>query len=224
MEKSIAVLGLGNYGMSLAKEMYDMGADVLAVDKDEEKVKEISGFCTEAVCIDLSSEEEIGTLDLKNMDIVVCAMGRNLAASIMAVTVCKEQNVPTVMAKSSSKRMSSILKKVGADKVIIPEAENGIRTARIITSDTFLDYFQVDENLCMIEMSPAPDWVGQSLADLDLRKKYRINIVAMQEDTGAKWELINPFEKLSENCRLLIILEHSQLKTLTKIRRKNDAG
>ncbi|MCR4934107.1 MAG: NAD-binding protein, partial [Lachnospiraceae bacterium] len=98
MEKSIAVLGLGNYGMSLAKEMYSMGADVLAVDKSEEKVKEIADYCTEAVCLDLSSEEEISTLDLKSMDIVVCGMGKNLAASIMAITVSKEQKVPVVVA------------------------------------------------------------------------------------------------------------------------------
>jgi len=182
MEKSIAVLGLGNYGMSLAKEMYNMGADVLAVDKDEEKIKEIADSCTEAVCLDLTSEEEISTLDLKSMDIVVCGMGKNLAASIMAITISKEQNVPVVVAKSSSTRMTSILKKIGADKVVIPEEENGMRSARIIASDTLLDYFQVDENLCMIEMSPAADWVGHSLIELNLRKHYKINIVAKQED------------------------------------------
>ena len=219
MNKSIAVLGLGNYGMSLAKEMYEMGADVLAVDKDAEKIKEISDYCTEAVCMDLLSEEEITCLDLKSMDIVICAMGRNLAASIMGITVSKEQNVPTVMAKSSSKRMTSILQKVGADKVIIPEAENGVRTARIISSDTFLDFFQVDENLCMIEMKPKDDWVGHTLAELDIRKRYEVNIVAKQENAEKKWELINPREKLNPTCRLLIVLEKSQLTKLTKIRR-----
>ena len=219
MNKSIAVLGLGNYGMSLAKEMYEMGADVLAVDKDAEKIKEISNYCTEAVCIDLLSEEEISGLDLKSMDIVVCAMGRNLAASIMGITVSKEQNVSTVMAKSSSNRMTSILQKVGADKVIIPEAENGVRTARIISSDTFLDFFQVDDNLCMIEMKPRAEWVGHTLAELDIRKQYKVNIVAKQEDAEKKWELINPVEKLSPTCRLLIVLEKSQLTKLTKIRR-----
>ncbi len=215
MKKSIAVLGLGNYGMSLAKEMYRMGADVLAVDKDEEKIKEIADSCTEAVCADLTSEEEIGALDLKTMDIVVCAMGKNLAASIMAITVSKEQNVPSVVAKSSSQRMSSILKKVGADKVIVPEAENGIRSARIIASDTVLDYFQVDDNLSMIEMKPEPDWIGHSLLELNLRKQYKINIVAMQENKDDKWQLISPSQKLSETCRLLVVLEKSQLGKLT---------
>ena len=222
MGKSIAVLGLGNYGMSLAKEMYNMGADVLAVDKDEEKIKEIADHCTEAVCLDLSSEEEITTLDLKSMDIVVWGMGKNLAASIMAITVSKEQNVPVVVAKSSSLRMTSILKKIGADKVVVPEEENGKRSARIIASDTLLDYFQVDDNLCMIEMNPAAEWVGKSLVELNLRKHYKIHIVAKQEDKDSKWELINPSEKLSENSRLLIVLERSQLEKMSKLGKLSD--
>ncbi len=219
MKKSIAVLGLGKYGMSLAKAIYDMGADVLAVDRDEERVREIADHCTEAFCIDLSSEEEIAALDLTNMDIVVCSMARNLAASIMAVTVSKEQNVPFVIAKSSSARMSSILRKTGADKVIIPEEESGIRSARILVSDTFLDYFQVDDNLCMIEMKPHPDWIDRSPIELNLRKHYEINIVAKQEDEEARWELISPSEKLSRTCRLLIVLERSQLAKMTKLRK-----
>lgn len=222
MKKSIAVLGLGKYGMSLAKAMYNMGADVLAVDKDEEKVKEIADLCTEAVCIDLSSEEDIAGIDLKNMDIVVSAMGRNLAASIMAVAVSKEQNVPLVVAKSSSERMTSILKKIGADKVIVPEEESGMRSARILASDSVLDYFQVDDNLCMIEINPHPDWIEKTPVELNIRKHYDINIVAKQDDPGGRWELINPNEKLSATCRLLIVLERSQYNKMVKYKKLGD--
>lgn len=218
MKKTIAVLGLGKYGMSLAKALYDMGADVLAVDKDEEKVKEIADHCTEALCIDLASEEEITALDLTNMDIVVCAMGRNLAASIMAVAVSKEQGAGFVVAKSSSERMTSILRKIGADKVVVPEEENGIRSARILTSDTVLDYFQMDDNLCMIEMKPHADWAGRSPAELNLRKHYEINIVAVKEEGADSWKLTDPTRKLSAGCKLMIVLERSQLKTLTNLR------
>ncbi|MCR4575519.1 MAG: TrkA family potassium uptake protein [Lentisphaeria bacterium] len=222
MKKSIAVLGLGKYGMSLAKAMYDMGADVLAVDKDMDTVKEISGYCTEAICMDVLNEEEIGNLDLKNMDIVVSAMGGNLAASIMAVAVSKEQHVPSIVAKSSSSRMSSILKKIGANMIIIPEEESGLRTARVLASDTILDYFQVDDNLCMIEMEPLPEWTGKSPLDLSLRRNYLINIVAKQDHAGSKWKLIDPDDKLKETCRLLIVLEKAQLSKLLKNRLSHD--
>ena len=107
MKKSIAVLGLGKYGASLAKNMYEMGADVLIVDQDQDKLKELNGFCTAAVCADITNEDEVISLGLKNMDIVAVAMAGNLAASIMAVAVAKEQGVPLIVAKSSSDRMTN---------------------------------------------------------------------------------------------------------------------
>ena len=108
MKKSVAVLGLGRYGISLAKSLYEMGADVLVADKNEDLIKEMADFCTVGICADLENEEEIKSLDIKNMDIVVCAMGRNLSASIMSVAVAKELGVPLVVAKSSSERLEQI--------------------------------------------------------------------------------------------------------------------
>ena len=120
MGKSVAVLGLGKYGMSLAEHLYDAGADVLAVDKNKDLIADIADKCTTAVCANLTDEDAVMALGLQNMDIVVSAIGSNLAASIMAVAVAKEQGVPLVVAKSSSERMSSLLKKVGSDKVSDP--------------------------------------------------------------------------------------------------------
>ncbi|MCR4685939.1 MAG: NAD-binding protein, partial [Lachnospiraceae bacterium] len=130
MKKSVAVLGLGKYGKSLSENLYKNGADVLAVDCNEDLIDEFSDKCTSAVCANLANEEEVLALDLKEMDIVVVAMGGNLAASIMSVTVAKEQGVPVVVAKASTDRMASILLKVGADKIIDPEGEGGMRSAR----------------------------------------------------------------------------------------------
>ena len=130
MGKSVAVLGLGKYGKSLAENLYMMGADVLAVDKDKEVINEFAGKCTSAVCANLENEDEVEALGLKNMDIVVCATG-NLAAAIMSVAVAKEKNVPLIVAKTSSDRMSSILLKIGVDKILDPEGEGGMRSARI---------------------------------------------------------------------------------------------
>ena len=121
MAKSIAVLGLGKFGMSLVRGLNEMGADVLAVDKVEANVKEIAASCASAVCADLSNEENLLKLGLEDMDSVVIAMGESLEPSILSVAVSKELGVPMIVAKSSSKRMSSILLKVGANRVIMPE-------------------------------------------------------------------------------------------------------
>ncbi len=128
------------------------------------------------VCADLADEDEVMSLGLKDMDIVVTAMGNNLAASIMSVTVAKEQGVPLVVAKASSDRMAAILKKVGADRIIDPEGEGGGRSARILMSSVFKDFYELDENMCLIEMLPKKEWVGKNLEELDLRKKMELNI------------------------------------------------
>ncbi len=214
MKKSIAVLGLGKYGMSLAESMYEMGADVLVVDIDEEKVKDASEFSTSAMIADLSDEDEVEALGLKNMDIVAVAMGGNMAPSIMSVAVAKEQGVPLIVAKSSSNRMSSILKKIGADKVIIPEEYGGQQSARILASNNFLDYFQVDKTLSMVEMNPLKKWVGKDLRQLNIRKNYGVNVIAVKENEH--WKIIEPDRIMNANDELLIVAEKDNLNKINK--------
>ena len=216
MKKTIAVLGLGKYGISLAKSMYEMGADVLVVDNDRDKLKDMDGFCTAAVCADLTNEDEVEMLGLKNMDIVAVAMAGNLSASIMSVAVAKELNVPLIVAKSSSDRMTSILKKIGANKVIVPEEYGGEQSARILASDTFLDYFKVDENLCMVEMLPLPKWVGKNMVELNLRKNYKINVIAYMNHETGHWKILDPTEPLDADNELLIVLERDYLHRINK--------
>ena len=210
MKKSIAVLGLGKFGRSLARSLSSLGADVLAVDQNETSVKEIADFCSEAVCADLTNEESLNALGLKDMDIVVVAVGRNLEASIFAVSAAKEQGVPLVMAKSISVRMSTILRRIGADKVILPEEYAGNRTAVTLMSESVLDYFQVDDSLCMIEMKPHSEWVGKTMAELDIRKNYHANVLA-EKDADGKWMMDDPERAIMEDSVLLVILEHKDL-------------
>ena len=211
MKKSVAVLGLGKYGRSLTENLYRMGADVLAVDCNEELVDEYASKCTSAVCANLANEDEVLQLGLKNMDIVVSAMGRNLAPSIMSVAVAKEQGVPFVVAKSSSERMSSILLKVGADKILDPEGEGGMRSARILISNSFKDFFELDENMYMIEMEPKKDWIGKNLIELQLRHKMNVNVVAIREK-GKLWHFVDPKEAFTKDCQILIVMEKKHMK------------
>ena len=211
MKKSIAVLGLGKFGRSLARSLSSLGADVLAVDQNETIVKEIADFCSEAVCADLTNEESLNALGLKDMDIVVVAVGRNLEASIFAVSAAKEQGVPLVMAKSISVRMSTILRRIGADKVFLPEEYAGNRTAVTLMSESVLDYFQVDDSLCMIEMKPHSEWVGKTMAELDIRKNYHANVLA-EKDADGKWMMADPERTLQEGSELLVLLDERRDK------------
>ena len=211
MKKSVAILGLGKYGCSLAQSLHDMGQDVLVADKNESLIKDISSKVTAAVCANLESEDEVNALGLQNMDIVITAMGGNIAASIMCISIAKDKGVPTVIAKTSSARMAKILSRVGADKIIDPEQEGGVRSARILASTSIHDYFELDDNLCMVELQPRSTWIGKSLMELNLRQKYNMNVAAIKEK-GGSWGYVSPTKKLNEKNLLMVILEKDDLR------------
>lgn len=210
MKKSIAVLGLGKYGISLAEALYALGEDVLVVDRNEKLIRDMSSRVTSAVCANLDNEDEVMALGLQNMDIVITCMGGNLSASILCVAIAKEKGVGAVIAKTSSARMKKILERVGADKVICPEEEGGVRSARILASQYIRDYFEIDDNLCMIELRPKQEWIGKDLIELNLRKMYNMNVAAIREK-GCKWRFVDPTHKLGEKNFLLVILEKGSI-------------
>ena len=188
MKKSIAVLGLGKYGRSLAENLYLMGADVLAVDSDEKVVNDFSGKCTSVV--------------QANMDI---------AAAIMSVAVAKEQGVPLIVAKASTDRTASILRKIGVDKILDPEGEGGMRSARILLSSSFKDFWEIDDNLYVVELKVREAWIGKTLIELQLRKNHMMNVVALKAE-GKKWRFGNPEEPLRQDEVLLVAMEKKDLR------------
>jgi trk system potassium uptake protein TrkA len=210
MKKSIAVLGLGKYGMSLAQTLYDLGEDVLVVDKNENLIRDISPKVTSAVCANLDNEDEVLALGLQNYDIVITCMGGNLSASILCVSIAKEKGVPLVIAKASTDRMKKILDRVGVDKIICPEEEGGVRSARILTSQYIHDYIEIDENLCMIELQPKKAWIGKNLIELNLRQKYNMNVAGIKS-MGGNWAYVDPTRKLSEDNLLMVIIEKDDI-------------
>ena len=210
MKKSIAVLGLGKYGRSLAENLYLMGADVLAVDNDEKVVNDFSGKCTSVVQANMENEEEVAALGLKNMDIVVSCTGTNIAAAIMTVAVAKEQGVPLIVAKASTDRTASILRKIGVDKILDPEGESGMRSARILLSSSFKDFWEIDDGMYLAEIEAKEEWIGKNLIELQLRKRFKMNVIALKKG-GKKWRFGNPEEPLAKNEILLVAMEKKDL-------------
>ena len=209
-KKSIAVLGLGKYGASLAAGLYDLGMDVLVADQDEERVQDFAERSTVAVTCDLSDEGAVRALGLQNMDTVVVAMAANFEATVLCVVLAKELGVPFVVAKASSPRMGSVLQRVGADRVIDPEAESGLRSARAIASPAILDIFADDENLCILEMTPKDGWLGRNLSELNLRRHFGLNVIAVREGER-KWVFPDPAQPLGREMKMLVALEKRSL-------------
>ncbi len=213
MSKSIAVFGIGRFGRSLALTLSEAGADVMVVDGDENVIEKIADKVTYAIKADLKSDEAIQALGLEDMDAVVVSMGSDLKASIMSVMVSKEMGVPFVMAKAADERMGAILTKVGADKIIYPEEETGERVGRVLASDTFSELFDIDDNLCIIEMHPKKEWIGKNLIELNLRGKFNMNVIAIK-DADKMQSSIDPKKPLGKEDTLYVILDKKDIKNI----------
>ncbi len=213
MNRSFAVLGLGKSGRAVARELAENGAEVIVADKSEELVNSMADDVTVAMIADLTSAEAIKGLGISNVDVVVVTMALSLEASIMSVMVAKELGVPHVVAKAKSKRMGEILSKVGADEIVFPEKEAGKALSKKLLSEDFLDYFDISDDLCILEMRPKDEWVGKNLIELDLRKKYDINVAAITVD-GKMKASIDPHMVLTKESSLLIITSKKNYKKL----------
>ena len=197
--KTYAVFGLGKYGSAVAKELVKIGAEVLAVDINEEKVNEAVKEIPFCKCADVTDPEVLKQLGISNIDVVVISIATNLEACVMATMLCKEMGVKTVISKCSSEMNCKILQKVGADKVIFPEQESGMRLAKNLISSGFVDILDISNNVSMVELEVRPEWENKNLLELDLRKKYSINIVSIIEN-GEASVLIDPEMPLKGRC------------------------
>ena len=209
-KRTYAVFGLSSYGWAVAKELVRSGAEVLAVDRDEElinvAIKEIP-YCK---CADVTEMEVIKQLGIENIDVVIIAMANNLEASVMATMLCKEVGVKTVIAKCSDEMHRKILKKVGADRVVFPEKESGVRLAKNILSAGFIDLVELTKEISMIELYVKKEWIGKTLVELDLRRKYSINVIAIKENEEIDTN-IDPTVKLNENMKLIVFAKTSKI-------------
>ena len=170
MKNTYAVFGLGRYGTAVARELVANGMEVIAVDTDQRIVNAVADDLPICKCADITDPEVIRQLGIGNVDVVIVAMANNLEASVMTVTLCKEAGVPTVIAKCANEMHQKILTRVGADKVVFPENESGIRLARKLLSSGFVDMVSLAKNVSMIVLDVKPEWVGKNLIELNLRK------------------------------------------------------
>lgn len=180
MKKNYIVIGMGRFGFSVARTLYEMGHDVLAVDSDEELVDAISPFVTRAVQIDATDENSIRSLGISNMDAAVVAMGDDIKASILIALLCKELGAGMVIAKAQDALHGKVLSKMGVDRVVYPEREMGIRVAQSLASSNILECIDLSDDYSIAEIEVLKDWDGRSLKDLDLRKNYGINVMAIK--------------------------------------------
>ena len=210
-----AVLGLGRYGKTVALELLKNGAEVIAVDSDEAIVNSVVQEIPICKCADITDPDVAIKLGMSNVDVAIIAMASNLESSVMATTICKEIGIKTVIVKCMNEMHQKILTRVGADQVVLPEKESGVRLARNLLSSGFIDAVELSEDISMIELDVFDEWVGKSLIDLNLRKKHGMNVIAINKD-GKLNVNIDPNMHLEKSMHLIVIADIKQIRKLTK--------
>ena len=182
MKKTYAVIGLGRFGTAVAERLYALGNEVLVVDNNAERVQRMESRVTYAVVADARDEEVLRSLAVRNYDCAVVATGSDLAASIVITMNLKELGVPQVICMATDETQKRALEKIGADKVMIPEREAGVKLAQAVTSSSILDFIELSDQYGIAEVQLPDVWKGKSLRELNIRAKYGVNIIAIREN------------------------------------------
>ncbi|WP_033543351.1 potassium channel family protein [Planococcus sp. CAU13] len=180
MKKEFVVIGLGRFGGSIVRELIEQDADVMAIDIDTERVDEFAGIATQAVVADTTDEAVLKSLGVRNFEHVIVAIGENIQASILTTLMLKEIGVKKITVKAQNDYHAKVLDKIGADKVVHPERDMGIRIAHNMLSNNVLDYLELSDEHSIMEVKANEKLAGYTLIGLDIRAKYGINIVAVK--------------------------------------------
>ena len=214
--KSFAVIGLGLFGSSVARQLCALGAEVLAIDTNYELVQQLSGDVTTAAVADARDAEVLRALGVQDCDSAVVAIGDDLAGSILATMNLKDLGIRQIICKAHDETHRKVLEKLGADKVVIPEKEVADKLARSLTSHIVLDFIELSSDYGIVEITVRKDWVGKSLKELDVRAKLGVNIIAVERNEKVTVSPRAEFE-LAKNDILVVLGDYDSLTMMQEI-------
>lgn len=211
MKKSILLIGVGRFGKHIASRLRELNHEVLAIDKSEERIEVVMPFVTAAQIGDSTNEEFLRSLGVNNFDVCIVAIGKDFQNSLETASLLKELGGKLVVARASRDVQAKFLLRNGADEVVYPEKQLAKWTAIRYSADHILDYIQLDNNYSIFEVTIPQNWIGYKVGEIDIRKKYNINILAMKKD-GEMDLAITPDTVLSEDKTMLVLGEFKALQ------------
>lgn len=206
--KQFVVIGCGRFGTSVAKTLYALGHDVLAIDSNEDVIQEISNSVTHAVQLDANDENSIKSLGIRNFDVAVITIGSNIQSSIMATLIVKELGVKYVVAKAQSELHAKVLYKIGADRIVFPERDMGIRVAHNLVSSNILDYIELAPDYSIAEIAALKEWENKNLLELNMRAKYGVNVMAIKH--GSEINIAPNATDIIKKEDVLVVIGHNE--------------
>lgn len=205
--QSYAIIGMGRFGASVAQALYSMGYDVMVMDENEERIQDHINIATHAVQADSTDEQALKEVGIRNFDVVVVAIGADIQASILTTLILKELGVKMIVAKAQNERHGQVLYKVGADRVVFPERDMGLRVAHNLISPNVLDFVELAEEYSIAEVAASEAMDGKSLTELDVRARFGVNVMAIK--SGNSFNIAPSATDTIQEGDILVVIGHN---------------
>ena len=208
--KRVIVVGLGIFGFNIAKDLYESGLEVIAIDKSKEMIQKIKDFSTRSILADATDKELLETIGIQDDDVVIISFGEDLAASTLLTLHLKEFNVKEIIVKAHNEDHKRILEKVGATEVIIPEKEMADKVAKSLISPNVLDYIPLSQDYTISEIAPPSSFLGKTIGELQLRKKHHIGVIASRDVLTDQIQMIPSADFVIKDSDILVVIGKEQ--------------
>jgi len=204
--KRVIVIGLGIFGFNIAKDLFENGFEVVAIDKDKEVVQKIKDFSTQAILADGTDKEVMESIGIQEDDVVIVSFGEDLAAATLLTLHLKEMKVKRIIVKAPDEDHKHVLERVGATEVIIPEKEMADKVARSLVSPNVLDYIPLSEDYTICELVPPSGFMGKAIGELHLRSKYHIEVIAIREVLPERIRMVPRADFVIKDSDILVVI------------------
>jgi trk system potassium uptake protein TrkA len=204
--KRVVVIGLGIFGFNIAKDLYENGIEVIAVDKNKEVIQKIKDFSTKAILADGTDKDILESIGIQPDDVVIVSFGEDLAASTLITLHLKEMKVKTIIVKAPNEDHKHVLEKVGATEVIIPERAMADKVAKSLISPNVLDYIPLSQDYTICEIAPPPSFMGKTIGELHLRSRYHIEVIAIREMLPERLTMVPRADFIIKDSDVLVVI------------------
>jgi len=214
--RRVVVVGLGIFGFNIAKDLYESGMEVIAIDKHKEMIQKIKDYSTKAILADATDKALLETIGIQEDDIVIISFGEDLAASTLITLHLKELKIKTIIVKAPNEDHKRILEKVGATEVIIPEKEMASKVAKSLISPNVLDYLPLSRDYTICEIAPPSSFLGKTIGEVQLRKKHRINVIASRDVLTDQIQMVPSADFVIKDSDILVVIgKEEDIRKLT---------
>ncbi|MGM0380254.1 MAG: potassium channel family protein [Bacillota bacterium] len=215
MDNQFVIIGCGRFGSAVAKKLMELNKEVMVVDNNEETIQNISEKVTYAVQADATDENTIKSLGISNFDVAIVTIGENIQASLLVTLMVKELGLKKIISKAKNELHARILYKIGANRVVFPEREMGIKVAKNLVSKNVLDFIELAPEYSVMEILALDEWVGKSLKEIDMRSSYGINVMAIKHGDDINISLLGDYV-IKENDTLVVIGHNDDLSKIER--------